>query len=130
MLAVTIMAARWTVLRLAGPFTGPGRLGIGCIALGLLLVAEFGLVLRLRGLSVKEYLAVAVVEPDTGQAVSLDRAAAPIKTAVIYCTPCRGGHTLQCAGINSGRRPIWLHRSVQRCFRRVSGYGHVFITSG
>ena len=57
MLAVTIVAARWTVLRLADPFTGSGRLGIGCIALGLLLVSEFGLVLRLRGLSVKEYLA-------------------------------------------------------------------------
>ena len=57
MLAVTIVAARWTVLRLAVPFTGSGRLGIGYIALGLLLVSEFGLVLRLRGLSVKEYLA-------------------------------------------------------------------------
>jgi len=30
---------------------------MGCIALALLLVAEFGLVLWLRGLSIREYLA-------------------------------------------------------------------------
>ena len=34
-----------------------GRLGTGCIALSLLLVAEFTLVLRLRGLSISQYLA-------------------------------------------------------------------------
>ena len=33
------------------------RLGMGCIALSLLLVAEFTLVLRLRGLSISQYLA-------------------------------------------------------------------------
>ena len=33
------------------------RLGMGLVALGLMLVAEFGLVLWLRGLSIKEYLA-------------------------------------------------------------------------
>ncbi|MFI5092005.1 MAG: hypothetical protein ACHQIK_01050 [Candidatus Acidiferrales bacterium] len=57
MLVVTIMAARWVVRHLAIPFVSSARLGMGGIALGLLLVAEFGLVLWLRGLSIKGYLA-------------------------------------------------------------------------
>ena len=56
MLVVTIVTARWMVLRLAVPSTPSPRLGMGCIALALLLVAEFGLVLWLRGLSISEYL--------------------------------------------------------------------------
>ena len=57
MLVVTIVAARWTVLRLAVPPVLSGRLGMGFVALGLMLVAEFGFVLWLRGLSLREYLA-------------------------------------------------------------------------
>ena len=57
MLVVTIVAARSIILRLGLPFTFSARLGMGCIALALLLVAEFGLVLWLRGLSIREYLA-------------------------------------------------------------------------
>jgi type IV secretory pathway TrbD component len=57
MLAVTIVAARWTVLRLSGPTMWSVRLGMGCIALVLMLVAEFGFVLWIRGLSIKDYLA-------------------------------------------------------------------------
>ena len=57
MLVITTLAARWTVQRLDVPCTPPARLGMGCIALGLLLVAEFGLVLWLRGLSIRQYLA-------------------------------------------------------------------------
>lgn len=57
MLVVTIVAARWIVLRLAVPDRGSARLGMGGIALGLLLFAEFGPVLWLRGISLKEYLA-------------------------------------------------------------------------
>lgn len=57
MLVITIVAARWIVLRLAVPARRPARLAIGAIALGLLLFAEFGLVLWLRGISIKEYLA-------------------------------------------------------------------------
>jgi hypothetical protein len=57
MLLVTIFAARWIVRRLALPATPSGRLGTGCIALGFMLIAEFGLVLWLRGLSISEYLA-------------------------------------------------------------------------
>jgi hypothetical protein len=57
MFVVTILAARWIVLHLSVPHTRPGRLGMGGIAFGLLLVAEFGLVHWLRGLSIREYLA-------------------------------------------------------------------------
>jgi ABC-type uncharacterized transport system permease subunit len=57
MLAVTILAARWTVLRLNVPPMPSVRLGMGCMALVLMLVAEFGFVLWIRGLSIKAYLA-------------------------------------------------------------------------
>jgi hypothetical protein len=57
MLAVTILAARWTVLRLGVPPVPSARLWMGCIALVLMLVAEFGLVLWIRGLSIREFLA-------------------------------------------------------------------------
>jgi hypothetical protein len=55
MLVATILAARWVVDRLAVPSSA--RLGMGCIALGLLLIAEFGPMLWLRGLSIRDYLA-------------------------------------------------------------------------
>jgi ABC-type uncharacterized transport system permease subunit len=55
MLAVTILAARWTVLRLAVPPMLSARIGMGCIALVLMLVAGFAFVLWIRGLSIKEY---------------------------------------------------------------------------
>ncbi len=58
MFVVTIAAARWVVRRLAVPSATSGRLGVGCIALGLLLVAEFTFVLWVRGLSIREYLAM------------------------------------------------------------------------
>jgi len=57
MLVVTIVAARWVIRRLGVPPTVRSRLGMGGTALGLLLVAESALVLRLRGLSISEYLA-------------------------------------------------------------------------
>lgn len=57
MLVVSILVARWIVLRLAVPSTLSARLGMGCIALILMLVAEFGLVLRLRGLTIRECFA-------------------------------------------------------------------------
>jgi hypothetical protein len=57
MLAIAIVTARWIVRRLAVPPTPSSRLGMGGIALSLLLIAEFTLVLWLRGLSIKEYLA-------------------------------------------------------------------------
>jgi hypothetical protein len=57
MLATTVMAARWVVRRLAVPPVVRNRLGMGLIALVLMLLAEFGLVLSLRGMSFREYLA-------------------------------------------------------------------------
>jgi len=64
MLAVIFFAARWTVRRLAVPSAWPRRLGMGCIALGLLLAAEFTLVLGLRGMSMREYFAT--LDPVSG----------------------------------------------------------------
>jgi len=57
MLAVTVIAARWIFRRLVLPPTPSIRLGMGCIALGFMLIAEFTLVVWLRGLSISEYLA-------------------------------------------------------------------------
>ena len=56
-LVVVVVAARWIVRRLAVPSTPSCQLGIGCVALSLMLVAEFTLVLWLRGLSISEYFA-------------------------------------------------------------------------
>jgi hypothetical protein len=57
MFVTTVVAAWWIVRRLAVPSKPSSRLGMGCIALGLLLVTEFTLVLWLRGLSISDYLA-------------------------------------------------------------------------
>jgi len=57
MLLVIIASARWIVGRLAVPLKAFSRLGMGCVALSLLLVAEFTVVLWLRGISVREYFA-------------------------------------------------------------------------
>jgi hypothetical protein len=55
MLLVTIAAARWIVMRLTIPARWSARLGMGALALGLLLIAEFALLSPVRGLSIKEY---------------------------------------------------------------------------
>jgi hypothetical protein len=53
---VSIFAARFSVRRL--PACGrAARLAMGCIALVFMLTAEFGLVLWLRGIGIREYLA-------------------------------------------------------------------------
>ncbi len=57
MIAVMILAARWIVRHFSLPPAPGSRLGMGLIGLGLLLVAEFGFVLMLRGLSIHEYFA-------------------------------------------------------------------------
>ena len=64
MLAVTYFAARWTVRHLAVPPAWAPRFGTGAFALVLLLALEFTLVLGLRGLSVREYLAT--LDPVSG----------------------------------------------------------------
>ena len=57
MFAITVLASRWVVRRLAIRASFPGRLVVGLIALGLLLLTEFTLVLWIRGLTIAEYLA-------------------------------------------------------------------------
>ena len=56
MFVVIIVAARRIVRRLAVPCKLSIRLSMGCIALGLLLVAEVIFVLWLRGLTISDYL--------------------------------------------------------------------------
>ena len=57
MLVVTILAARWVARHLAIPPAPSKRLAVGFVALGLLLAAEFTVVLWLRGLTIVEYYA-------------------------------------------------------------------------
>jgi len=57
MILMSLVAARWTIRRFGIPATTSVRLGMGGSALGLMLVAEFGFVMWLRGLSIREYLA-------------------------------------------------------------------------
>jgi hypothetical protein len=56
MFMVMVVAARWVVRRFALPHTLSDRVGMGGLALALLLLAEFGLVLPLRGMSISDYL--------------------------------------------------------------------------
>jgi hypothetical protein len=57
MLAVIVVAARWATRKLAVPPAPSSRIGMGFLALALLLVAEFALVLPLRGMSFDDYFA-------------------------------------------------------------------------
>ena len=49
MLGVSILAARWVVRHVGIPPQWPRRLAMECIALGLMLLAELGLALWVRG---------------------------------------------------------------------------------
>jgi len=57
MLGATILAAQWVVRRLAVPPIAAQRLGMGFIALGILVLVEFTAVLWLRGMTFEDYLA-------------------------------------------------------------------------
>jgi hypothetical protein len=57
MLVVIILAAWWIARRLDMPHAVYDRLGMGFLALGLLLAAEFALVGPIQGFSIREYLA-------------------------------------------------------------------------
>ena len=57
MLAVTIFAARWIITCSSTPATRLGRLGVGLIALALLLTAEFTVVLWIQGRTIADYIA-------------------------------------------------------------------------
>jgi hypothetical protein len=57
MLVVILFAAGWVVRRFSLPPTVAARLGPGFIALGLLLAAEFTIVLKVRHLTLAQYFA-------------------------------------------------------------------------
>jgi hypothetical protein len=57
MLLVIILAARWVARRLALASTPTTRLTVGCVGLGLLLIAELTMVLWIRRLTIGEYFA-------------------------------------------------------------------------
>lgn len=57
MLLVVFLAARWVVARFRLPAAVAPRLGVGVLALALLLACELTVVLALRGMSLEEYLA-------------------------------------------------------------------------
>ncbi len=57
MFVVVLMAARFIVRRFALPTHTVVRLGVGIVALGLLVVAEFLLVVAIQGKSLGEYVA-------------------------------------------------------------------------
>lgn len=57
MLVVIILTARYVVRPLAGPVPAATSLGIGFLALGLLLAAEFGLTLIIQEQSLAEFIA-------------------------------------------------------------------------
>lgn len=57
MFVVTVLAAGWSVRRFAVPPKWPFRLGMGVLALWLMLLAEFTLVLWIQRISIGEYLA-------------------------------------------------------------------------
>ena len=69
MVAVSYYAAQWIVRRFALPPAVSKRLGVGLIALALMLAFEFGLVLRLRGMTIAEYFATR--DPVSGTAYYL-----------------------------------------------------------
>lgn len=56
-LAVSFVAARWIVRRFSLPAAPGTRLATGGIALALMLLAEFGLVLSIRGITLAQYFA-------------------------------------------------------------------------
>ena len=57
MLLIIVLSARWIVRRFVLPPIAASRLAMGGLALGLLLAAEFTVVLWLRGMTLAEYFA-------------------------------------------------------------------------
>jgi hypothetical protein len=57
MLLVSVVVARWIVRRLGVSSKLSSRLGMAALALGLMLLAEFTLVISLRRVSIRQYLA-------------------------------------------------------------------------
>jgi hypothetical protein len=69
MLVVIVVAARWVVRRLAVPPARADRLAMGIAALALVLLMDFTVVLRLRGMSIEDYFAAR--DPVSGTAYYL-----------------------------------------------------------
>lgn len=69
MIVVIVFACRWTLRRLAVPPNAGARLVMGSAALALMLTAEFGLVLSLRGMTIEQYFATR--DPVSGAAYYL-----------------------------------------------------------
>ena len=69
MFGISILAARWVVRHVQVSPLRSGRLAMGCIALGLMLVAEFTLGLWIRGMTIREYFAAR--DPVSGAAYFL-----------------------------------------------------------
>ena len=57
LMLVVDLAVRWVVRHVAIPNAVLRRIGVGLVGLVLLIGAELALVLRLRGLTISEYLA-------------------------------------------------------------------------
>ena len=57
MFGISILAARWVVRHFQVSPVRTRRLAMGCIALGLMLLAEFTLGLWIRGTTLREYFA-------------------------------------------------------------------------
>jgi len=57
LLVVILLAARWIVRRFAVPPAPAKRVAVGFLALGLVVVMELTVVLWLRGLTIRDYLA-------------------------------------------------------------------------
>jgi hypothetical protein len=71
MLAVIVTTARW-IVRLFGVSSNIGsRLSVGFLAVGFLLVAEFVVAMKLRGLSPSEYWAARDPVPGTAYYLAL-----------------------------------------------------------
>ena len=90
MLVVIIFAARWVVRRFSLPPTIPARLGPGIIALVFLLAAEFTVVLKIRHLTLAQYIAGR--DPVAGSVYVLMLllfAFMPLIVARKASTPCR-----------------------------------------
>jgi hypothetical protein len=56
MLAVIILSARWVARYFSVPYTASSRLGMGGMALALILALDFTAVLWIRGLSFSQYI--------------------------------------------------------------------------
>lgn len=81
MLLISFIAARW-VIRLVGlRYRIVTRLRMGCLALILMLLAEFGFVLWFRGLTIGEYLCTR--DPISGTAYYLSLAVFAIMPVLV-----------------------------------------------